>query len=225
MKNYVREVYKTREAWLTCGRGIGGSTAAAIVGLSPWLSKLELYNTMIGNTPRKPDTDSPVLAFGRAMEPLIRKQFALDHPEYKIRAPRGFEMYRRKDVPVLTATVDGLLTEIKTGRKGIWECKTHDIRNKEDAAMWESNALPPQYLIQVYHYLLVLNDCDFVDVTARQRYFRFDGESMNLDKVVTKTWHIEREDVEPTLLWLNNEELTFVEHLEYGIPPDGEIKF
>jgi len=223
-KLYTRKSFKTKEDWLANGRAIGGSSAAAILGMSPWQSKLELYNQLVNGT-RDSDTTNSSMAYGVAMEPLMRKQFTIDFPEYAMRAPKGYEVYRSTTDPLFTATVDGLLTEIATGRKGIWECKTHEIRNREDAEEWENGMIPPNYKIQVLHYFLVLNDCRFAEITARLRYYSFDGTSRYLRKVVTMFYHIERDEVEEELNYLYLAEREFAVAVTNRLPPDGEIKF
>lgn len=220
-KNYTKEVYKSRDEWLA-NRGIGGSSAAAILDLNPWLSKLQLYNSFIFGHKAKPDNE--ILAYGRTLEPLIRKEFQADFPQYKVREPRGYEQYRRKDMPLLTATVDGLLTEEMTRRKGILEIKTHDVRSSVDAEEWKNGSIPNNYLIQVLHYLLVLNDCEFVKFVARLRYFDY-SDDRRVTKCETIYHSIEREDVEEQLKFLEAKEYEFTKNIEMGIPPDGRIKF
>ena len=225
-KKYTREVYKTKEDWLNHGRVIGGSSASAIVGLNPWLTTLELFNSFFQE--RKPEnSNTPSKAFGTAMEPLIRKQYRLTHPQYKVRDPKGYEMYRSTDFWWQTATVDGLLTETATKRKGIWECKTHDIRNAYDASEWETGSIPKNYLIQVLHYLLVLNDCSFVELTAWLNYYDFDDNGRSLRETKVKYYHIERYDreVEVALAWLQSAENDFMERVNMGVPPNGSIEF
>lgn len=223
-KNYVREVYPTKRDWLEKGRGIGGTSASAIVGLNPWKSKLELYNSIV-NKRKSHEKTNDAMTFGTKMEPLIRKQFRLTHPEYKVRSPQGYEQYRRNDLPWMTATVDGLLTDKVTGKRGIWECKTHEIRNREDAEKW-SHRIPPQYLIQVLHYLLVLNDCEFVELTAWLNFYDYDGETRRLSKTEVRYEHIERSDVLKEIDWLEHEERKFMEeNVERRIPPQITINF
>ena len=54
------------------------------------------------------------MEYGHKAEPLIRKLVALNlKGEYKIEQPKGYVLYRRKDKPYLTATVDSLMKEIE----------------------------------------------------------------------------------------------------------------
>lgn len=225
-KAYTRETFKTKEDWLNNGRVIGGSSASAIVGMNPWTTKLEIFNSFFQEK-KQEGASSASKTFGTEMEPLIRKQYRLTHPQYKVRDPKGWEMYRSKKHWWMTATVDGLLTEVDTKRKGVWECKTHDIRNAEDALQWETGSIPKNYQIQVLHYLLVLNDCSFVELTAWLNFYDYTPSGKTLTETKVKYYHIERDDqeVQRALTWLYDQEVQFMQCVEQGIPPNGKIEF
>ena len=184
-KNYRKETFSSRAEWLSA-RGIGGSSASAIVGQSPWMNALGLYNSIVFSKEgeREEREDSPAMRYGRDAEDLVRRVFALDGAnlgKWRVVGPgRKHAMYRRKDKPWMTATVDGLVYE--DGRKGILEIKTHDIRNATDAAKWAGNELPQNYYVQVLHYLNVLNDCSFAVLVAKLRYFDYDGKERKLSR-------------------------------------------
>ena len=124
------------------------------------------------------------------------REVLLDYKEkYKMHTPRQFEMYRRIDKPYMTASLDGILTELATKRKGVWECKTHDIRNREDELEWKDH-IPQKYYEQVIWYLVVMDDFDFVEVTAKLNFFDYyDQDGKKLLKTETRYYHIERADV------------------------------
>lgn len=225
-KLYKKETFKNREDWLN-HRGIGGSSASTILDMNPWASKLDLYFAI--KQPSKyisdKEDDSEVLAYGRAMEPLIRKEFALDNSKkYKVLAPINNAMYRSTIRPWQTATIDSQLVEIETGRKGIHEIKTHDIRRSQDAEEWETGTIPQQYFIQVLHYLAVLNDFDFVVLTARLRYWKFINNDYVVEKVVTLNYYIERKDVQKEIDYLVKKEDRFMENTLKGLVPAITLK-
>lgn len=59
-----------RAAWLAQRRaGIGASDLAAVLGISPWKTPLELYLDKRGELP--PQADNPTLRRGRLLEPLV----------------------------------------------------------------------------------------------------------------------------------------------------------
>ncbi|MFA5485785.1 MAG: YqaJ viral recombinase family protein [Bacilli bacterium] len=196
-KLYTRQTFGSREEWLG-SRGMGGSSASAILGVNPWKSKLELYKSIVAPAEKNIKVETApneAMQYGILSEPLIRKQFALDHPQFKVIAPRSFEMFRRIDKPYLTATLDGRLLETATGRKGILEVKTRDIRNRADDQDWQGQ-LPQNYFIQVMHYLMVMNDFDFAIVVAKLRFFDyFHEEGKKLLRTETRYYHIERSEV------------------------------
>lgn len=225
-KLYKREVYKTREVWLEA-RGIGGSSASAIVGKNPWMSSLDLFKAIVSPKTKKTDESTELMKYGIQCEPLMRKMFVLDFKDkYKVHTPYKNEMYRRKDKPYLTATPDGLLVDLNTKAKGIWECKTHDIRNRQDAEFWK-NQLPDNYLIQALHYLVVLNDYDFVVFTIKLRYFDyFNSEGKKLIKQEIIYHYIERSEVLKELEWLESKETYFWEYnVQKRIMPQVKVSF
>ena len=61
--------------WLQVRRsGIGGSDAAAALGLSPWKSPLELWEEKaMGKT--QPRQENDAMIFGRLLEPIVREEF------------------------------------------------------------------------------------------------------------------------------------------------------
>lgn len=210
-KNYLRESYKTKEEWLKA-RGFGGSSAAAIIGKSPYMSKLELYKACITDSASR-EKNSDSMTYGTMLEPIVRKAFAYDYGDsYSVRAPKGHEMYRRADKPYLTATVDGILTDLSTGKRGVLEIKTHDFRNGADEDEWNGR-VPDNYYIQMLHYMMVMDDMEFAILYAKLRYFRYDDEgSRTLDHSELRAYEpIRREDVADELRWLEAKETEFWE--------------
>ena len=225
-KKYKVEHFKSREEWLS-NRGLGGSSASAIVGFNPWMNALELYNAIVNpallNHEEEP-TD--LMLYGIRSEDLIRKQFQLDFPNYIVKEPKSFQMFRRVDKPYLTATLDGILTEKDTKRKGILEIKTHDIKNKFDDEYWQGN-LPKNYFIQIIHYLTVMNDFEFVELVAKLRFFEYEKEGgRKLKKQEWRYFHIERQDVLEWVKYLEKKETEFFENNVFKkIPPQISIIF
>lgn len=225
-KNYKKETYKDKSKWLEA-RGLGGTSASSITGSSQWKNILELYCDIMCPEKNTVEKTNESLTYGILCEPIIRKQFALDFAsKYKMQAPRQHEMYRRIDKPYMTASLDGILTEISTKRKGVWECKTHDIRNREDEEEW-SNHIPQKYYEQVIWYLVVMNDFDFVEVTAKLNFYDYyDVEGKKLKKSETRYYHIERADVSKHVENLEKLVVKFWEkNIKQGIIPDLKISF
>ena len=124
-------------------KGIGGSEAAAIVGLSPWCSNVELWQRKTGRKAAPDISDNAAVRYGHDAEPLIRKLFALDYADkYAVSYGGAFDMVRHPKHPFIFATLDGRLTEVKTGKKGILEIKTTSIlRSMQQEKWWKDRKL------------------------------------------------------------------------------------
>ena len=226
-KNYKKEKYKTKEEWLK-SRGLGGTSASAITGSSKWKDKLDLFNSiMIGKDKKEKEDLNESLNYGIACEPLIRKIFAIDFAnKYKVITPKGYEMYRRIDKPYMTATPDSLLIDLQTKKKGIQEIKTHDIKNREDAEEWQDK-IPQYYFEQVIWYMAVMNDIEFVELTAKLRYFDyFNADGKKLLKTETRYYYIDRKEVQESINALEKIVTKYwEENINKGVIPNIYITF
>lgn len=226
--DYTKETYSSKEEWLKA-RAFGGSSASAIMGVNPYMSKLELYRAVVmpSNHPIVKENES--MYYGTKCEPLIRKLFAYDHKDkYLVHTPKNYEMYRRKDKPYMTATLDGILREKGTGKKGVLEIKTHDIRNREDERNWSAH-IPQNYYVQVLHYMLVMSDFEFAVLTAKLKFYDFfDPDGKKLLKTEIRYFYIDRKDeqVQKDLALLERKETEFWEHnIQKKIMPSIKLKF
>ena len=89
------------------------------------MTKMELYLSCIRRKKGKAKKENEAIGLGVALEPLIRQEFAIDYPNFIVRSPKGYEMYRRRDKTFMTATLDGTITDKLTKEKLILEIKTH----------------------------------------------------------------------------------------------------
>ena len=217
-KNYTRETFKSREDWLNA-RGLGGSSASVILGDSPYENRLELLEKIVLPKEEQVEDKSNEEAkqHGNIAEPALRTLFKANHPNYKVIPPRAFEMYRRKDKPYLTATLDGqLINEFK--EKGFIECKTRQVRRREDLEEWfdanrKPTILPQRYFDQVIHYFNVLNDRMFAWLVVEFQFFSFnDNEEYTYDHSEVYFYYIRREKVLDSILALDYYETEFWEN-------------
>ncbi len=203
-------------------RVIGGSSASAIVGKNPYKSKFEIYTDLTSHRKIAEKATNEAMEFGNHLEPLIRKAFAFDHPQYIVKAPKGHEMFARYDKPWMTATLDGHLIHKISKKKLILEIKTHDIRNRKDDEEWQVT-IPVNYFIQVIHYLNVMNDYEGVILVARLRFFDYYHEDgKKLLRTETRYYYIDRKDeeVQKQMIALENAETKFwEENVTKHIPP------
>ena len=137
----------SRQEWLDFRRkGIGGSDAAAILGLSPWASPLDVYLSKTGELPTESDEPSDAMRFGSILEDIVAQEFSR-RTGLKVR--RRNAMLQHKDYPFMLANLD---RRIVGG--GILECKT---ANAFTAGDW-ADGVPEHYMCQVQHYLAVTGE-------------------------------------------------------------------
>ena len=182
MKTYKAMKFKSREEWLK-HRGIGGSSAGAVLGVSKRNRPIDVrYHFKSKGADSSKDNQTGSQIYGTEVEDLIRQIVKLNLKNYgiKVLEPEQNIMYFDKTYKYLTATIDGqLIVEDESknlwglkGKKGILEIKSHIVKNREDLEEWEGR-LPQNYLSQVLHYLMVLNDYDFAVLVAKLQYFDY----------------------------------------------------
>lgn len=117
-----------REQWLEYRRkGIGGSDAAAVLGISPFRTGRDLYYDKL-NIVTADDAENWVqLEVGTLLEPLVAKIFA-HKTGYKIYR-RPF-MFRHPQYPWMLADLD-YMVELPDGTSAILEIKTTNYNAKD----------------------------------------------------------------------------------------------
>lgn len=205
-----REKPKTEEQWLQArnNRGLGASEAAAVVGMSPWLSADELWKIKTGIKERLSLSDNPLIQQGKRMESAIRGLYAAYHPGYKVEYHQ-YDLLYQEERPWLFATLDGEVTDEK-GRHGLLECKTSTPQSKADWDKW-SEQIPQAYMIQLLHQQLA-SGYEFADLMAL--LINSEGD------FVVRTYHFERTDYEEDLKWLLEKEEAFWQSVQSKtLPP------
>lgn len=126
-------------------KGIGGSDAAVVLGLSKWKTPFELYLEKSGSViPQEIQSDAAY--FGSQLEDLVAKEFEKRSGK-KVR--RKNEIIRHPEHEFILGNVDRMIV----GEKAILECKTTSAYNLKE---WENDEIPETYIVQVQHYLGVL---------------------------------------------------------------------
>ena len=134
----------TRDEWLAFRRmGIGGSDAAAIVGLNPWSSAMTVFADKMGVLPEKEATEA--MRLGTDLEAYVAERFC-EATGKKVR--RENNILRSVEHPFMFANVDRMII----GEKAGLECKTTSPWNGAD---WESGVVPATYYCQMSHYMAV----------------------------------------------------------------------
>lgn len=146
------EHHETREEWLSCRENhIGASEAGAILGVG-FMTKIDLWKLKTGRAKPKDLSNNSAVAYGNRAEDALRRLFMAKHPELSL-TYRPFDFVYQEERPWLRATLDGELTEIETGEKGILEIKTATLLSKSDWAKWKDR-IPDGYLCQITHQFL-----------------------------------------------------------------------
>ncbi|ALS66603.1 MULTISPECIES: YqaJ viral recombinase family protein [Pandoraea] len=147
----VDTVSLSREDWLSVRKtGIGGSDAAAAVGLSPYMSPLELWMIKRGRDadlpkPDPDDTTDPVY-WGTLLEPVVAASYTKQTGR---RVRRINAVLRHPTIPWMLANIDREV--IGAPEVSILECKT---AGEFGARLWREGV--PEYVqIQVQHQLAV----------------------------------------------------------------------
>jgi len=141
----------SRDDWLNVRKtGIGGSDAAGAVGLSPYMSPLELFLVKTGRDAdlRKPDandTTEPVY-WGTMLEPIVAASYTKQTGN---RVRRVNAVLRHPTIPFMLANIDREVVGCRDVQ--LLECKT---AGEFGARLWRDGV--PEYVqLQVQHQLAV----------------------------------------------------------------------
>jgi putative phage-type endonuclease len=191
-----------REKWLKERLdGIGASEAAAIIGKSPYMTNVELWKLKTHKTVAKDISSDPRVRYGIDAEEHLRALFGLAYPEYEV-SYQDYDVVHNQEYPFIFATLDGRLIEKETGRKGLLEIKTAELKSKADWEKWDKR-IPENYYIQVLHQLIATG-FDFAVVHAQFRYIN-EGEVC----FKTRNYRVERANVEEDMEFLKLREIEF----------------
>lgn len=152
------------ERWLECRahgpRGdieytLGGSDVAAVFGVSPWTTPLELWMIKKGRMKPKKSDNADQLKMGHLLEPIIAYWYAQKSGNEFI---EDTGLYQHADHPYALGNFDGRFRR-PDGQKGITEFKSTTY-HKADA--WADDAIPLYYELQLRYYLGI-DDCELGD--------------------------------------------------------------
>lgn len=131
-----------RDKWLELRRGgIGGSDAAAVVGLSSYATPYTVYMDKLGLLPEKEDTEA--MRQGRDLEEYVAQRFT-EATGKKVQ--RCNYMIRNLAYPFAIADIDRRIV----GENAILECKTTSTL---DLKQFRGVEFPERYYGQCVHYL------------------------------------------------------------------------
>ena len=134
--------FKSREEWLEARKqGIGGSDAAAILGVDPYCSALEVYCDKIGIA--VPQEDNEAMKWGRKLEPLVAE--AYQEETGRELKDHGFNIWQGSE-SFLIASQDREIIKPQTGHL---EIKTSNYIKEGDLA----EEIPIPWQVQYQHSL------------------------------------------------------------------------
>ena len=142
------------EEWLSYRRrGIGGSDAAAILGISPWRTARDLYYDKLNVVKADMDENWVALEMGHLLEDLVARIFA---------KKTGLHIFQRKVMfqhplyPWMLADLD-YMVELPDGTTAILEIKTTNYNARENWWYNGEEIVPVYYESQGRHYMSVMN--------------------------------------------------------------------
>ena len=156
-------LFDTEAEWLAFrDTGIGGSEAAAALGLSPWCSPWELYHRKVDGLEVE---QNEFMYWGKALEPAILERWHSENWELILQDLGEFEVFTHREHPWAYATPDALTED----GEGVVEAKCASARV---SWKWEDGAVPDEYLIQAQWYLEVLDRewCEFALLIGGNEY-------------------------------------------------------
>ena len=139
----VIKVRPNSDEWLEeRRRGIGASDAAAILGLDPWRSALDVWANKHALVP---DEDATLpMRIGHLLEPIVAGLYT-DATGVRLRRPAG--MHQHAEHPMLRATIDRHIV----GSNALVELKTAGHFAGREWGMEGTDEVPKRYIAQAMH--------------------------------------------------------------------------
>lgn len=159
----VKTLDMERDEWLEYRKqGIGGSDAAAILGINPWKTPMDVWLEKTGEFEDEP-RDNEKMYWGNVLEDVVAKEFSI---RTGLRVRRRNAILKHKKHNFMIANVDRLVI----GHKAGLECKTAGHYASDD---WEMG-VPEFYQAQVQHYMAVTGyEAWYVVVLIAGQEFKF----------------------------------------------------
>ena len=135
---------------------VGGSDVAAIFGVSPWTTPLELWLIKKGRIKPPEKSNANQLQMGHLLEPIAAYWYEQKSGNA---VTEDTNLYQHADHPYALANFDCRFTRASDGEPGILECKSCTYHKASD---WAEDAIPLYYELQLRFYLAVAD----VDIGA-----------------------------------------------------------
>ena len=200
--------------------GIGGSDAAIICGISPWMTPLELYKIKIGEV-LSPDK-TPSMHFGQKLERIVAEEYARRTGN---KLKNDSKTYRHPDYSWMMAHID----RIVDGGK-ILECKTASSFSADEWGESGTSDFPEYYRYQLQHYMSVtgIANADIAVLIGGNdfRIFPVEKNEELIDHIIQKEkefWECVQQKREPEPMTLNDLKVKYPESVDKSIIAGLEI--
>ena len=213
MSHKIIEIEEEKNWHTERSKGIGGSDVASILGLNPFKTNVELWQEKTGRKKPANISAKPCVLYGKKAEDYLRELFILDYPEYEV-THHPYYIHIHNDYDFIRGSFDAELFQKITKEKGIWECKTTEIKRQADWDKWKDQ-IPQNYFCQVLHYLAIDEDFKFAKLKAQIKSI----DKYNETLLTTKHYHILREKHKEDIEYLINKEIEFMHYVRADKEP------
>jgi len=209
----IIKVEHNTQAWLDIRKtGIGGSDAAAVLGISPYKTNVELWEEKTGRREQK-NIENSVVQYGKNAEFHLVKLFELDYPDYTVIFEKD-TVFKRD---FMTASLDARLARSGEGL-GVLEIKTTEIHTAMAAKKWDGK-IPQHYYAQILHYMIVMNAMyAFLKVQMKET------DERGFCELTTRHYKFQRADVLKDMKHLYLKEKEFWGYVERNERPPEKFK-
>ena len=161
---------------------IGASQSAAVLGLHPWMTAVELWDELVNGF--QPKEDNLAMYLGREMESILRDLF---YRETGMKVKQDNKIRIDEEYDFLTTNLDGMVV----GEKIPVEFKT-------TAKKWDGE-IPDHYFVQLQHQMMITNSPSIYFASLSMGYdkqmiiekYNRDDEFINkLRKSLVDFWNI-----------------------------------
>ncbi len=204
--------YPDRETWLANRQhGIGASEAGAVCGVG-FKTPIQLWREKLGLEKPADLSENNRVQFGNDAEEPLRALFRVMYPQYELTFT-PYTVLSRDDNDFMYCTPDGWLTDISTGKKGLYESKTTTCLSKADYERWNEQ-IPMGYYCQILHSMYV-GGFDFAVVFALLRDRNGDAD--------IRSYRFDRVDCEADIAWVVEKETEFWKRVKTGTIPSATL--
>lgn len=190
--------------------GLGGSDIAALLGMSPYKTPVELWAEKVGHENYR-QKDGLHLRYGKHVEPFVANEFekqtglnTVEHEE-AIWHPRHDFMYAHVDRFVTSEAWEPAVVNGAVVANSLLECKTASVYGKDEWGPAGTDQVPQAYLLQCIWYMAITG-CSSAHIAVLIGNSDF------------RTYQIHR-DEELELMVIAQAKKFWHEHVLEGVPP------